>query len=86
MRHIPPRLRIPVARFPPIPFTSRRLSANDAERRMIRAALALGPPRLPTDLPDLLALVASCESALMASGAGSAALVASGVGQKEDAA
>ena len=63
MLNIAQRLLIPTSRFPPIPFVDpppRRIS--EAERRLIRAALALGTPELPTDWPDLSPLIEALEN------------------------
>lgn len=59
MLQIAPRFRIHVSRFPPIPFFGRRRPApiSPADRRFVQAVLAGGPPRLPTDLPDLAPLL-----------------------------
>ena len=60
MLQMTPRIRIPVSRFPPIPFMRRRDPAlSQADRRMILMALANQPPVLPTDVTDLGPLIDS---------------------------
>ncbi len=60
MLQMTPRIRIPVSRFPPIPFFRRREPAiNYTDRRMILMALSNQPPALPTDDADLGPLIDS---------------------------
>ncbi len=63
------RLPIPASRFPPVPYLDpppRRTS--EAERRVIRRALADGAPDLPTDWPDLTPLIEAVDQALAGQG------------------
>jgi hypothetical protein len=58
MLDIASRLAMHASRFPPIPFLDpppRRI--RESERRLILAALAVRPPLLPTDCPDLTPLL-----------------------------
>lgn len=65
MLQMTPRIRIPVSRFPPIPFLRKREpSLSHADRRMVLMALANQPPELPTDVTDLGPLI-DCVSELM---------------------
>lgn len=57
MLQMTPRAKIASDRFPPLPFFSRRQKISEADRRVIRLALEGGGVELPTDLPDLCALV-----------------------------
>ena len=57
MLQMTPRYRIPPSRMPPVPYSSRRRGLSRADREVIRGALQAGPPLLPTDVPDLGALV-----------------------------
>ena len=59
-----PRAPIHSSRFPPIPYVDPPpRTMPEAERRIIRAALAL-TPTLPTDWPDLSPLIDAVDQAL----------------------
>lgn len=59
-----PRSAISASRFSPIPYVDPPpRTLPEAERRIVRAALALSPT-LPTDWPDLSPLIAAVELAL----------------------
>ena len=58
MLQMTPRARVPAGRFPPIPFVhTPRRALSRADERAIRNVLAAGDMRLPTDWPDMSALL-----------------------------
>lgn len=61
MLQMAPRYRIPPTRFPPVPYSSKRRGLSRADLQLIRSALVAGPPMLPTDVPDLSALITAVD-------------------------
>lgn len=57
MLEMTPRAKVPAHRFPPLPFITRRPKITAADRRVIRMALRGGEHALPTDWPDLEAVL-----------------------------